>query len=78
MQPISPPFLYATNERELEDVSPKYAEELAELRTRFRALADVDEDADESLILVLRLSVAGPASVRSRRRAVNIDVVPLP
>ena len=78
VQPISPPFLYATDERELHDVSPTHAEELAALRARFRRVADIGDEAEESLILVLRLSVAGSATVRSRRRSVDLDVSPLP
>ena len=77
VQPISPPFLYATNDEELQDVSPKHAKELAVLQARFRTAADIGAVAEESLILVLRLSIAGPASVRSRRRSVDIDASPL-
>jgi molybdopterin/thiamine biosynthesis adenylyltransferase len=78
VQPISPPFLYATNDEELQDVSPKHARELAGLHARFRTAAGIGDVADESVILVLRLSVAGPATVRSRRRSVDIDASPLP
>ncbi len=77
VQPISPPFLYATNDEDLQDVSPKHAEKLAELRARFRTVAGVSDNLEEALVLVLRLSVAAPATVRSRRRAVKIDVPPL-
>lgn len=78
VQPISPPFLYATDDEELREVAPKHADELAALRSRFLAVAGIDEGADESLILVLRLSDAPAASVRSRRRAVDCPVPPLP
>lgn len=78
VQPISPPFLYATNDEELQDVSPRYAEELAALQAQFRRVTDVGDDADESLVLVLRLSVAGPATTRSRRRSIYLDASPLP
>ncbi|BDX33334.1 hypothetical protein TUM20985_38810 [Mycobacterium antarcticum] len=78
VQPISPPFLYATNDAELQNVSPKHAEELAELQTRFRAAAGIANNTADAMILMLRLSVAGPATVRSRRRGVNIDPPPLP
>ena len=77
VQPISPPFLYATNDEELHDVSPKHAEELAELQSRFRAVAGIDDGAEESVILILRLSVAPPATVRSRRRGVDVFPSPL-
>ena len=78
VQPISPPFLYATNDEELRGIAPKHAEELAALQVRFRAVADLVDDVDESLILVLRLSIAPPATVRSRRRNVNVNPSPLP
>ncbi|MDT5335076.1 MAG: hypothetical protein QOD90_581 [Mycobacterium sp.] len=78
VQPISPPFLYATNDDELHDVSPKHADELAELQSRFRAVAGNGQGAEESVILILRLSVAPPATIRSRRRSVNIDASRLP
>ena len=78
VQPISPPFIYATNDEELQDVSPKHAKELAELQARFRKVVNGDDDPGESLILVLRLSVAGPATVRSRRRSIDFDGAPLP
>ncbi|KQY10029.1 hypothetical protein ASD37_06685 [Mycobacterium sp. Root135] len=78
VQPISPPFIYATNDEELQDVSPKHAKELAALQARFRRVVDGDGDPDESLILVLRLSIAGPATVRSRRRSIDFDGAPLP
>jgi molybdopterin/thiamine biosynthesis adenylyltransferase len=70
VQPISPLFLYAQDNDELGEVSPTHAAALTELRSRFLRLADV---TDESPALVLRLAVAPPASVRSRRRAVGID-----
>jgi hypothetical protein len=78
VQPISPPFIYATNDEELQDVSPKHAKELAALQARFRKVVNGDGDPEESLILVLRLSVAGPATVRSRRRSIDFDEAPLP
>ena len=78
VQPISPPFIYATNDEELQDVSPKHAKELAALQARFRKVVIGDGAPEESLILVLRLSVAGPATVRSRRRSVDFDGAPLP
>jgi molybdopterin/thiamine biosynthesis adenylyltransferase len=78
VQPISPPFLYATNDEELQVVSPRHAEDLAVLQARFRTLVDADDEAEESLVLVLRLSIAGSATVRSRRRSIDIDGAPLP
>ena len=70
--PISPPFLYATNDEELQGVSPKHAEELATLQSRFRTVAGIG-DHDETVILVLRLSTRRATTVRSRRRSVKMD-----
>lgn len=78
VQPISPPFIYATNDEELRNVSPRHADELTALQARFRKVTNGDGAPEESLVLVLRLSVAGPATVRSRRRSVDIDGSPLP
>jgi len=78
VQPISPPFIYATNDEELQEVSPKHAKELAALQARFRKVTNGDDEPEGSLILVLRLSVAGPATVRSRRRSFHSDGAPLP
>ena len=78
VQPISPPFLYATNNAELQGVSPRHAGELAALQARFRAVVNAGDEAEESLVLVLRLSVAGSTTVRSRRRSIEIDGAPLP
>ena len=78
VQPISPPFLYATNDEELQEVSPRHADDLTVLQRRFRAVVDAGDEAGDSLVLVLRLSVAGPATVRSRRRSIDIGEAPLP
>lgn len=66
VQPVSPVFLYAHNERELEDLSAPYARVLGDLRSEFRALTETA--ADEYQVLVLRFSIAPRPSVRSRRR----------
>lgn len=71
VQPISPPFIYATDDEELREVAPEHAEELAELRSRFLAVAGMGDGADDSLILILRLSTAPPATIRSRRRSLT-------
>ncbi|WP_231883302.1 Rv1355c family protein [Mycobacterium leprae] len=65
VQPISPVFLYAHSVDELHALSAQFADELGQLGKDFRSLARIP--ADNSLVLVLRLTVAGPASVRSRR-----------
>jgi molybdopterin/thiamine biosynthesis adenylyltransferase len=70
VQPISPVFLYAQHDDELEDVSADYAQALADLRSRFRTLTGT---AHRSPVLVLRLATAPPPSVRSRRRKVTVE-----
>lgn len=77
VQPVSPAFLYATNDEELLEIAPEHVAELSALRSRFHAVAGVGNDDDESLILVLRLSIASPATIRSRRRSVDFEVPPL-
>ncbi|CAJ1585951.1 Rv1355c family protein [[Mycobacterium] wendilense] len=67
VQPISPVFLHAHDERELRDVSAPYAAQLQELSDRFRRTIGVPEDA--GLILLLRFAEAPPTAGRSRRRA---------
>lgn len=67
VQPISPAFLYARTTADLNEVSSPYATELARLRSDFAALTGSGEL--EELVLILRLSTAERASVRSRRSA---------
>jgi molybdopterin/thiamine biosynthesis adenylyltransferase/nitroreductase len=71
VQPISPIFLYAQHPDELHGLSAEHAQTLAELSKRFRALTGA---AQESPVLSLRLAVAPPPSVKSRRRRLTIDV----
>lgn len=66
VQPVSPVFLYALDDRELTELSPSFAEDIAVLQYNFRTL--VCADAAESLALVLRFSEAPRPSVVSRRR----------
>lgn len=66
VHPISPVFLHAVHRHELSKMSPPFATELIDLQTQFNQLARMN--SDESLVLVLRLAHAGPASTRSRRR----------
>ncbi|WP_123024053.1 Rv1355c family protein [Mycolicibacterium stellerae] len=68
VQPISPVFLYAHNDADLEELSPKRASALARLRSGFRELSAIEPD--ESVALVLRFADAPATSVRSQRRAV--------
>jgi molybdopterin/thiamine biosynthesis adenylyltransferase len=69
VQPVSPVFLYAHDEGDLETLSAKYAATLRGLMAQFRALSAIEPG--ESVALVLRLSDAPATSVRSQRRAVD-------
>ncbi|WP_445167315.1 Rv1355c family protein [Mycolicibacterium sp. Dal123E01] len=69
VHPISPVFLHAVHRHELLEMSPSFGPELIDLQKQFTALAGMS--AQESLVLVLRLAHAGPASVGSRRRPLN-------
>ncbi|WP_431234860.1 Rv1355c family protein [Mycolicibacterium psychrotolerans] len=66
VHPISPVFLHAVHHHELSELAPAFAPELVQLKSRFTELTGVQ--TGESLVLILRLAHAGPASVRSRRR----------
>ncbi|TMS51828.1 Rv1355c family protein [Mycobacterium sp. DBP42] len=67
VQPVSPVFLYAHNDRERDELSPGHADALRDLQYAFRRLTSTERD--ESQALVLRLSDAPRPTVRSRRRA---------
>ncbi|NUR28994.1 MAG: Rv1355c family protein, partial [Catenulispora sp.] len=67
VQPMSPVFLYAHSENELEAAAPGFGSELAQLRERFRKLLAVP-DPEEGVALVLRVGYAAPVALRSRRR----------
>jgi hypothetical protein len=69
VQPISPAFLYARTDDDLDEVSPEHAGALGDLRARFTELAGLG--ADEVPALILRLAITPPASVKSRRRRMN-------
>ncbi|KWX68777.1 Rv1355c family protein [Mycobacterium sp. NAZ190054] len=66
VQPISPVFLYAHRRDELDELSPQFATRLADLQSQFHRLTG--EGPEEATVLILRLTSAPPASVRSRRR----------
>lgn len=68
VQPMSPVFLFSRRRGELEAISPAYADTLATIQGRFLELLGVPEY--ETMALVLRLSYAAAAGVRSRRRPV--------
>ncbi|SUA73376.1 thiazole biosynthesis adenylyltransferase ThiF [Nocardia otitidiscaviarum] len=65
VQPVSPVFLFARRPAELSTVSPEFADTLTSLQGRFLDLLEVPEH--ETMALVLRLSYAADATVRSRR-----------
>jgi molybdopterin/thiamine biosynthesis adenylyltransferase len=69
VQPVSPAFLYAHDDKDLRELSPAFAEHLGDLQYNFRKLADTD--AGDSLVLVLRFSRAPRPSVPSRRRGLH-------
>lgn len=66
VQPVSPVFLYARDSTDLQGLSPRFADQLADLRERFRHLTTTRDG--EVQILTLRMVSAPPATVRSRRR----------
>lgn len=66
VQPISPVFLYAHDDEDLNALSPTHAVALARLRDEFRELSAIP--TGESLGLVLRFADAPATSVRSQRR----------
>ncbi|MEU4711975.1 Rv1355c family protein [Nocardia salmonicida] len=77
VQPVSPVFLYADRRDDLRSVSPEFTDTLASIQRRFLDLLGIPED--ENVALVLRLSYAAAASVRSRRLPVpGSRTVPVP
>jgi molybdopterin/thiamine biosynthesis adenylyltransferase len=76
IQPISPVFLYAHDDDELRELSPAHAAALRDLQSDFRQLTRTAPG--EAQVLVLRLTDAPPASVRSRRRRLENARPPLP
>jgi hypothetical protein len=75
VQPISPVFLYAHTETELDELSPRFATRLAQLQSEFRHLTALQPG--EAPVLILRLTTSEPASVRSRRRPLNNAAMPV-
>ncbi|WP_342800287.1 hypothetical protein [Nocardia sp. No.11] len=65
VQPVSPVFLYADRREDLRIVSSEFTDTLANIQRLFQDLLGIPED--ENVALVLRLSYAAAASVRSRR-----------
>jgi molybdopterin/thiamine biosynthesis adenylyltransferase len=68
VQPISPAFLYARSDADLHELAPAHAAELGDLQQRFGGLVGL---SDRVAVLILRLARTPPASVKSRRRAIN-------
>ncbi|CAN3128130.1 Rv1355c family protein [Mycobacterium sp. smrl_JER01] len=75
VQPISPVFLYAEGPDELTALSPRFTTELATLQSQFRHLTSAT--STEVTTLILRLALAPPASVRSRRRPLRFATPPV-
>ncbi|GAY14275.1 Rv1355c family protein [Mycobacterium sp. shizuoka-1] len=69
VHPVSPVFLHAVHQHEIAEMSPHFAPAISTLKSEFSALAGMR--ADESLVLILRMAHAGPASTRSRRRPIR-------
>lgn len=65
VHPVSPMFIHARTDSEIAEMSPAHVPALRELRQRFNGLAAVA--GGESLVIMFRLAVSPPASVRSRR-----------
>jgi len=63
--PISPIFLYAHGRRDLDEVSTPFANELSVLQHEFERLAGIA--TGDVPVLILRIAVSEPATVRSRR-----------
>lgn len=72
VHPVSPVFLHAVHRHELAEMSPAFTAELIELQSQFTQLAGMRPD--ESLVLILRMAHAGPASTRSRRRPLRAPI----
>jgi nitroreductase len=72
VQPVSPVFLYAHNDTDMQILSPAYAEQLHSLQQAFRALLGIS--AGEYEVLLLRLIDGPPPSVPSRRRDLRVTL----
>ena len=69
VQPVSPVFLYAHDDRDLDELAAEHVAELRDLQSQFRALTGTGPG--EAQALVLRFSHAPDASARSRRRTAS-------
>ena len=70
VQPVVPVFLYATNDFERRELGgERYLDEMFDLAARFDELFALDPG--ETIAMVLRVSVAAPASAHSIRRSLD-------
>jgi molybdopterin/thiamine biosynthesis adenylyltransferase len=70
VQPVSPLFLYATDEKDLLNLGgERHLDELYELSQRFNKVWDLDDG--ETIAMVMRVIHAAPPSVRSVRRPLS-------
>jgi hypothetical protein len=72
VQPLSPVFLHARDTADLNEMSERFADELAQLQGDFVRLTAIDPE--EAIVLVLRFTAAPPASVPSRRTRSRVHV----
>jgi hypothetical protein len=73
VQPIAPAFLFAVDGDDFKELSTSFERELKELQSEF--LRRVGMPAGASPALVLRLTSAEPASVRSRRSLDRVSLL---
>jgi hypothetical protein len=71
VQPISPVFPYARTRSELDELSPTFADEFAELQRDFHTLAGIP---NESTVPLLRFTIGPPPSVHSRRNPQRVQI----
>ncbi|TDE08242.1 Rv1355c family protein [Jiangella asiatica] len=64
VQAMSPVFIFAVDDSDYEELSPRYAPRLRQLR---RVFADLSGTTDRAIALVMRIGYAPSISVRSRR-----------
>jgi hypothetical protein len=73
VQPVSPVFLYAHDDEDLQTLSSTYAPTLRRMNDEFRRLSAIE--SGEALALVLRFTDAPATSVRSQRRRVDASTL---
>jgi hypothetical protein len=70
---VSPVFLYAHDDEDLQTLSSTYAPTLRRMNDEFRRLSAIE--SGEALALVLRFTDAPATSVRSQRRRVDASTL---